>query len=184
MLIIISKITDKYNDGSKNTINGVSKRRYTFMSSISGISSTSAVLNSDSTSTTSSSASEWNDKFHKILNGTSDSSDSSSNSDGSKTTIERTVSVGPDGSMIVTLTQVTVAANGSRTSKVISKTKLGGSMDDNTSGKSNNDVLFTKAQSQGIVAQNSITPNYANNKYDRNSDIGAYVSGVLIKKEC
>lgn len=183
MLIIISKITDKYNDGSKNTINGVSKRGYTFMSSISGISSTSAVLSSDSTSTTSSSASEWNDKFHKILNGTSNSS-GSSNSDGSKTTIERTVSVGPDGSTVVTLTQITIAANGSRTSKVISKTKLGGSMDDNTSGKSNNDVLFTKAQSQGIVAQNSITPNYANNEYDRNSDIGIYVSGVLIKKEC
>ena len=183
MLINISKITDKYSDGSKNTINGVSKRRYTFMSSISGISSTSAVLNSDSTNTTSSSASDWNDEFHKILNGISNRSDSS-NSDGSKTTIERTVSVESDGSTVVTLIQVTIAANGSRTSKVISKTKLGGSMDDNTSGKSNNDVLFTKAQSQGLMAQNSITPNYAKSEYDRNSDIGIYVSDVLIKKEC
>lgn len=184
MLIISSKITDKYSDGSKNTINGVNKRRCAFMSSISGISSTSAVLNGDSKSTTTSSTNEWNDEFRKILNGTSNGSDSSNNSDGSKTTIERTVSAGPDGAMIVTLTQITISANGSRTSKVISKTKLGGSIDDNTSVKPNNDILFTKAQTQGIMAQNSITPNFASNEYDRNSDIGAYASGVLMKKEC
>lgn len=185
MLINIGEIIDKYSDGSKNTINGVSKRRYTFMSNISGIGSTSAVLNSDSKSTTTSSGSEWNDKFHKILTGNSDnSSASSSNSDGSKTTIERSVSRGTDGSMIVTLTQVTTAANGSRTSKVISKTKMGGSIDDNTNGKSNNGDPVINTQLQGILGQNVTTSNYAGNEYDRNSDIGVYVSGVALKKEC
>lgn len=153
------------------------------MSSISGISSTSAVLNSDSKSTTTSSGSEWNDKFHKILTGNSDSSASSSNSDGSKTTIERSVSRGTDGSMIVTLTQVTTAANGARTSKVISKTKMGGSIDDNTNGKPNNGDPVINRQLQGIMGQNGIASNYASNEYEKNSDIGVYVSGVALKKE-
>jgi len=153
------------------------------MSNISGIGSTSAVVNSDGKSTTTSSGSEWNDKFHKILTGASDSSTSSGKSDGNKTTIERTISRGTDGSMIVTLTQVTIAANGSRTSKVISQTKMGGSIDDNTNGKSNNGDSVINTQLQGIMGQNGIAPNYASNEYEKNSDIGVYVSGVALKKE-
>ncbi|MDF2635988.1 MAG: hypothetical protein K0R78_2862 [Pelosinus sp.] len=156
------------------------------MSGVNGISSTSTAwsnLNSTgSTSTKTSSASEWMDKLHEIINGTSGSSDSD-NSSGSETTIERTVSTGPDGSMIVTLTQVTTTANGSRTSKVISKTKMGCSTDGNISGKSSNGISFTNAQAQGIMAKNRITSNHASNEYEKNSDIGAYVSGTALIKE-
>ncbi len=156
------------------------------MSGVNGISSTTAAwsnLNSTgSTSTKTSSDSKWIDKLHEIINGTSGSSDSGS-SNGSKTTIERTVSAGPGGSMIVTLTQVTTAANGSRTSKVISKTKMGGSTDGKIGGKSNNGISFTNAQAQGIMAKNSITSNHASNEYEKNSDIGAYVSGAALIKE-
>jgi hypothetical protein len=184
LLINIGKITDTYSDGSKNTINGVSKRRYIFMSSISGISSASAVVNSDSKSTTTSSASDWSDEFQKILSGTSGSGNSSSNNDGSKTTIERTVTVGADGSTIITITQITTAANGSQSSKVISQTKMGGSTIDSASGKSDSDALFNKSQLQESMGKNAATANYANNEYEKNSDIGMYVSGVALKKEC
>jgi len=154
------------------------------MSNISGIGSTSAVVNSDGKSTTTSSGSEWNDKFHKILTGASDSSTSGSNSDGNKTTIERTISRGTDGSMVVTLTQVTIAANGSRTSKVISQTKMGGSLDDSTNKNANNTDLLAKSQMQAIVGQNTVTADGASNEYEKNSDICIYITGATLKKEC
>lgn len=153
------------------------------MSSISGIGVTSDVPSSKSKGMTTSSGSEWSDKFHKILTGASDS-DTNSSSDGSKTTIERTVSRGADGSMIVTLTQVTTAANGARTAKVISKTKMGGETEDNTNGKADNAAPFINTQLQGILGQNAAGADYAGSEYEKHSDIGVYVSGAALKKEC
>lgn len=157
------------------------------MSSISGINSAStgwsSVNSTDSKKT--SQASELIAQLQECINGTSGSGSSDSDSDsGSKTSIERSVAMGADGSMIVTLTQITTSADGTTTSKVLSKTKLGGSTSgDSTSGQSNNGVSFMNAQAQVIMAKNGITSNYASNEYEQNSVIGSYISGVALKEE-
>lgn len=154
------------------------------MGSISGIGAAGAMLDSDNKSKTTSSSSEIFDEFHKLLTAASNSNGSSNNSDGSKTTMERTVIVGPDGSMTVTITQITTAPNGTQTSKVISTTKTGGSAGNNTDEKSGDDVLATKTQAQGSTLKNSsIASNYTSNEYNQNSAIGACISGVLVKKD-
>lgn len=151
------------------------------MGSISGISATSAMWNADNKSTTTSSDNKWAKELQKIIDGTSTSSGSSSNSDGSKTTIERTVVMGPDGSMTVTLTQITTAPNGTQSSKVISTTKTGGVATYDASEKSVKDDLANKTQAQGSMS--TIAANRACNEYDKNSDIGAYLSGAVLKND-
>jgi len=155
------------------------------MGSISGIGAASAMWNSDNKSTTASSDNKWAKELQKIIdgNGTSTSSGDSSNSDGSKTTIERTVVMGPDGSMTVTLTQITTAPNGTQSSKVISTTKTGGvATYDDASEKSGKDALVNKTQVQGSLINSNLVSNVAN-EYDKNSDIGAYLSGAVLKKD-
>lgn len=153
------------------------------MGSISGIGAAGgAMWNNDNKSTTTSSDNKWAKELQKIIDGTS-SSGSSSNSDGSKTTIERTVVMGPDGSMTVTLTQITTAANGAQSSKVISTTKTAGSVAYNASEKSGKDDLSNKTQAQGSLLNSNIASNAASNEYNKNSDIGAYISGVVFKKD-
>jgi len=154
------------------------------MGSISGIGAAGgAMWNNDNKSTTTSSDNKWAKELQKIIDGTSTSSGSSSNSDGSKTTIERTVVMGPDGSMTVTLTQITTAANGAQSSKVISTTKTAGSVAYNASEKSGKDDLSNKTQAQGSLLNSNIASNAASNEYNKNSDIGAYISGVVFKKD-
>ena len=152
------------------------------MGSISGIGATSAMWNSDNKSTTASSDNKWAKELQKIIdgNGTSTSSGDSSNSDGSKTTIERTVTMGPDGSMTVTLTQITTAPNGTQSSKVISTTKTSAAAY-NASEKSGKDALH-KTQAQKSMLNGNLALNAAN-EYDKNSDIGEYLSGAVIDKD-
>ena len=184
MLINRGEINDKYYDGSKIIINGVIKRRRTFMGSITGISATGVMWNSDNKSTTTSSDNQWAKELQKVIdgNGTSSSS-SSSKSDGSKTTIERTVVMGPDGSMTVTLTQITTAQNGTQSSKVISTTKTGGTAAYNASEKSGKDALADKTQMQGSMLKNNLVSSAVSNEYDKNSDTGAYLSGAVFNKD-
>jgi len=154
------------------------------MGSITGISATGVMWNSDNKSTITSSDNQWAKELQKVIdgNGTSSSS-SSSKSDGSKTTIERTVVAGPDGSMTVTLTQITTAPNGTQSSKVISTTKTGGvATYDDASEKSGKDALVNKTQVQGSLINSNLVSNVAN-EYDKNSDIGAYLSGAVLKKD-
>lgn len=153
------------------------------MGSITGISATGVMWNSDNKSTTTSSDNQWAKELQKVIdgNGTSSSS-SSSKSDGSKTTIERTVVAGPDGSLTVTLTQITTAPNGTQSSKVISTTKTGGVAAYDASEKSGKDALANKTQVQGSLINSNLVSNVAN-EYDKNSDIGAYLSGAVLKKD-
>jgi len=155
------------------------------MGSISGIGAASAMWNSDNKSTTASSDNKWAKELQKIIdgNGTSTSSGDSSNSDGSKTTIERTVVMGPDGSMTVTLTQITTAQNGTQSSKVISTTKTGGTAAYNASEKSGKDALADKTQMQGSMLKNNLVSSAVSNEYDKNSDTGAYLSGAVFNKD-
>jgi len=154
------------------------------MGSISGIGAAGAMLNSETKSKTASSDNQWAKELQKIIdgNGTSTSSGDSSNSNGSKTTIERTVVMGPDGSMTVTLTQITTAPNGTQSSKVISTTKTGGTAAYNASEKSGKAALANKTQVQGSMLKNNLVSNAAN-EYDKNSDIGAYLSGAVFNKD-
>jgi len=151
------------------------------MGSISGIGAAGAMLNSETKIKTTSSDNQWAKELQKIIdgNGTSTSSGDSSNSDGSKTTIERTVVMGPDGSMTVTLTQITTAPNGTQSSKVISTTKTGGTAAYNASKKTGKDALTNKTQMQGSMLKSNLVSNAVSNEYDKNRDIGAYLSGAV-----
>ena len=155
------------------------------MGSISGIGAAGAMLNSETKIKTTSSDNQWAKELQKIIdgNGTSTSSGDSSNSNGSKTTIERTVVMGPDGSMTVTLTQITTAPNGTQSSKVISTTKTGGTAAYNASEKSGKDALADKTQMQGSMLKNNLVSSAVSNEYDKNSDTGAYLSGAVFNKD-
>ncbi|WP_110954967.1 hypothetical protein [Anaerosinus massiliensis] len=156
------------------------------MSSINSIQSSSAWSNlnaANSTSTDNSSASELIAKLKESTNGTSGGGSSEKDGD-SKTSIERSVARGEDGSMIVTITLITTSADGSKSSKVISKTKLGSSAD-NLGQQAGQGASLLNAQSQELVGKNGVTSSYAGNQYEQNSLLGAYVSGVSsLKEEC
>ncbi|MFA6848833.1 MAG: hypothetical protein WCS30_00610 [Selenomonadaceae bacterium] len=172
-------------------------------SSVNGLGSTDASAWKDLTErssttggkkTAASTESDLAAQLKNAVDGTGSSGGSSSSSaSGSKTSIEQSRSVGADGSVIVTLTQVTTAADGTTTSKVLSRTKMGGTTgaksnsnlsSSSRSSLSSNDsgVSFMDAKAQVIMAKNGLTNSYAGNEYEQ-SGISSYRSGSTLKVE-